>query len=130
LIDVRVLAMRPHPDQATHNPGCWAVQFGIRYKNTVRKFWRWHNVIKLNANGGYVEPDDQPPTADEVLARFWDDTFGDLHGFDFETHFTPEQEDAPKPHAYLSAGDTAYASGDRPHTGCFICGRSRSEHAA
>ena len=41
---------------------------------------------------------------------------------------------APAPaivdHAYLSAGDTAAASGDRPYTGCFLCGRSRRNHAA
>ena len=39
---------------------------------------------------------------------------------------------APEPtivdHAYLSAGDTPYASGDRPYTGCFLCGRSRRDH--
>lgn len=33
-------------------------------------------------------------------------------------------------HAYLSAGDTAAASGDRAHPGCFHCGRSRKEHAS
>lgn len=33
-------------------------------------------------------------------------------------------------HAYLSAGDTPYASGDRAYTGCFHCGRSRKEHAS
>lgn len=31
-------------------------------------------------------------------------------------------------HAYLSAGDVAGASGDRPYTGCYTCGRPRSEH--
>jgi hypothetical protein len=127
MIDVRVLAMRPHPDQATHNPGCWAIQYGVRYEGTSRKFWRWFTVRKLNENGALVEPDDQPPSADEVIEEFWNDTFGNLHGFDFESNY-----DVPKPeqHTYLSVGDTAYASGDRPHTGCFICGRSRSEHAA
>lgn len=33
-------------------------------------------------------------------------------------------------HAYLSAGDTPYASGDQACTGCFLCGRSRKEHAS
>jgi hypothetical protein len=33
-------------------------------------------------------------------------------------------------HAYLGAGDTPAASGDRPYTGCFLCGRSRKEHAS
>lgn len=31
-------------------------------------------------------------------------------------------------HAYLSAGDNPYASGDRPYTGCSLCGAPRSEH--
>jgi hypothetical protein len=30
--------------------------------------------------------------------------------------------------SYTSAGDTPYASGDRAYTGCFNCGRPRSEH--
>lgn len=85
LIDTRVLAMRPHPDQATHNPGCWAVQFGVRYKSTVRKFWRWHTVQKLSETGAYIDPGNEPPSVDEILGRFWDDTFAELHGFDFET---------------------------------------------
>lgn len=94
MIDARVLAIKPHPDQATHNPGCWAVQFGVRYKNKARKFWRWHTVLKLNESGAYIEPDNQPPSADEVLERFWDDTFAELHGFDFETLVDKEQGDA------------------------------------
>lgn len=32
-------------------------------------------------------------------------------------------------HEYLSAGDTHAASGDRPYTGCFHCGKSRKRHA-
>lgn len=31
-------------------------------------------------------------------------------------------------HAYLSAGDAAGASGDRPYHGCYHCNRPRSEH--
>ena len=31
-------------------------------------------------------------------------------------------------HAYLSAGDTPYASGDRAYRGCFLCGRPRKDH--
>lgn len=34
----------------------------------------------------------------------------------------------PIDHAYLSAGDTPAASGDRAYKGCFHCGRPRSEH--
>jgi hypothetical protein len=28
-IDVRVIDIQPHPDQATNNPGCWAVRFEV-----------------------------------------------------------------------------------------------------
>lgn len=85
MITVRVLAMRPHPDQTTNNPGYWAVQYGVKYKNVARKFWRWFSVRRFNENGTLVDPGSDPPSTDEALARFWDDTFGDLHGFDFET---------------------------------------------
>ena len=39
MIDVRVLDVKPHPDQATNNPGCWAVRFEISYDGTTRTFW-------------------------------------------------------------------------------------------
>jgi hypothetical protein len=32
------------------------------------------------------------------------------------------------PHEYLSAGDAPGADGDRPFTGCYICGGSRKDH--
>lgn len=80
-----VLDMKPHPDQATHNPGTWAVQFRVSHAGKARTFWRWHIVRRFNKNGALIEPDDQPPSVDEILARFWDDTFGDLHGFDFQS---------------------------------------------
>lgn len=31
-------------------------------------------------------------------------------------------------HEYLSSGDVPGADGDRPFTGCYICGRSRKDH--
>jgi hypothetical protein len=71
--------------QATHNPGCWAVQFRVTRAEHTRTFWRWYTKRCLNQSGAYVTPDNDPPTADEVLVSFWDDEFGDLHGFDFET---------------------------------------------
>jgi hypothetical protein len=73
MIDVRVLAMKPHPDFATNNPGWWAVQYRVSYRGTARTFWRWYN--KRNSK--------DKPSADEVVEHFWDDTFGNLHGFDF-----------------------------------------------
>ena len=79
-----VLDVRPHPDQTSHNPGCWAVKFRVSHGKKARTFWRWYNVRRFNENGALVDPDDQPPSVEEILARFWDDTFGDLHGFDFK----------------------------------------------
>lgn len=31
-------------------------------------------------------------------------------------------------HVYLDPDDTKYSSGDRHYDGCFICGKSRTEH--
>jgi hypothetical protein len=83
--EARVVTIKPHPDQATHNPGCWAVQFRVTRAEHTRTFWRWYTKRCLNQSGAYVTPNNDPPTADEVLVSFWDDEFGDLHGFDFET---------------------------------------------
>lgn len=74
MIDVRVLDIQPHPDQATNNPGCWAVQFAIARDGERRTFWRWHNE----------RTSDQKPTPFKIIKRFWDDTFADLHGFSFD----------------------------------------------
>lgn len=83
--DARVLAIRPHPEQATHNPGYWAVQISVsREGQKTRTFWRWFNTRRLNESGVALRPDETPPTPEEVLARFWDDTFAELHGFAFE----------------------------------------------
>ncbi len=75
MIDAKVLDMKPHPDQATHNPGCWAVKLRVSHEGKARTFWRWFTVR---------EDAKRKPTAHEVLERFWSDTFGELHGFDFE----------------------------------------------
>ena len=75
MIDARVLAMRPHPDQATNNPGCWAVQIRVSHAGESRTFWRWHGCTQRN----------EKPSADEILAHFWRETFLELHGFNFES---------------------------------------------
>jgi hypothetical protein len=84
-LDVSVLSVRPHPDQASHNPGYWAVQFCVSRAGTTRTFWRWFYAGHRSESGSGVRPDAAPPTSDEILARFWDDTFAELHGFAFET---------------------------------------------
>ena len=88
MIDARVLDVRPHPDQATTHPGCWAVQFEVTHDGVRRTFWRWHTVRQDRQLGGggsiYVTPsNDKVPTSEEILAQFWGDTFGELHGFNF-----------------------------------------------
>jgi hypothetical protein len=84
MIDARVVDIQPHPDQATNNPGCWAVRFRVSYDGRTRVFWRWHNVRETNANGAYVTPsNEEKPPVDKILEDFWSDTFLDLHGFDF-----------------------------------------------
>lgn len=83
-IDVRILDVRPHPDQVTNNPGTWAVKLRVSRADGVRTFWRWHTVREIK-NGCYVAPlSKEKPSPDEILTRFWDDTFAELHGFDFE----------------------------------------------
>lgn len=84
MIAVEVLAVKPHPCQATHNPGDWAVQFRVVHADQSHTFWRWHTVRKLNENGAYCTPDPIAPSSAEILARFWSDTFMELHGFDFD----------------------------------------------
>lgn len=84
VIGARVLAVKPHPDQATNNPGCWAVQLEVTHGRCKRSFWRWHNVRELRG-GCYVTPsNEKKPTHEEVLVEFWEDTFAGLHGFDFD----------------------------------------------
>lgn len=88
MIDVRVLDIQPHPDQATNNPGCWAVRLKISRDGTARTFWRWYTMRELK-NGhkdgvGVYTPSNKKPEPTEILARFWDDTFAELHGFSFD----------------------------------------------
>ena len=73
MIDVRVLKIEPHPDQATNNPGSWAVQYEVSYGGTRRTFWRWHTERHSDAK----------PKHGVLVKRFWDDTFAELHGFSF-----------------------------------------------
>lgn len=74
MIDVRVVDVQPHPDQTTNNPGCWAVKLAVSYDGRTRTFWRWHTVHDRK----------KKPTDSEILTRFWDDTFAELHGFSFD----------------------------------------------
>ena len=80
-IDARILDMQPHPDQATNNPGCWAVQIEVCYDKRRRTFWRWY-AERNYVDGCYVTSETMPKACD-VLKRFWDDTFAELHGFSF-----------------------------------------------
>lgn len=90
MIEVRVDDVQPHPDQATNNPGCWAVKLHVSYSGHSRTFWRWHDVKTLSSTGAYVETTStKKPATSEIVARFWDDTFAELHGFDFD----PEEEE-------------------------------------
>jgi hypothetical protein len=83
VIDVSVVEIRPHPDQATNNPGCWAVKLGVSYDGSKRTFWRWHTVREVQ-DGRYVAAsNEKKPTTDEILTWFWGDTFAELHGFSF-----------------------------------------------
>lgn len=70
-------------------------------------------------------PADVPPGFDEKLFA-WKREFQVAH----EGCVTHEAQAQVVDHAYLSAGDTAAASGDRAYVGCFLCGRPRQEHAS
>ena len=81
MIGVRVLDIKPHPDQSTNNPDTWAVRFEVTYDGTVRTFWRWHTVRGLEA--GRYTSSTKKPTPAKILAQFWGATFSELHGFSF-----------------------------------------------
>ncbi|HSX22838.1 MAG TPA: hypothetical protein VLE97_08715 [Gaiellaceae bacterium] len=83
IIDACVLAIEPHPDQATNNPGSWAVQFEVSYDGRRRTFWRWYTDRKVRHGSTHAERNPKPREAD-ILRRFWDDTFAELHGFAFD----------------------------------------------
>jgi len=79
-LDVRLLDIQPHPEQATNNPDCWAVRFEVSHGSTRRAFWRWHTSrVERPEQQTRIEPGHE-----EVLARFWADTFAELHGFSFD----------------------------------------------
>ena len=82
MIDVCVVEIWPHPDQATNNPDDWAVQFQVSYEGQKRTFWRWHTVRELDGRGIRLSTN-KTPTPSEIIKRFWDDTFAELHGFSF-----------------------------------------------
>ena len=83
VIDVRVVDMKPHRDQATNNPGCWAVQLEVSYDGQRKTFWRWY-AERSCKDGQIVETTSKAkPKAEDVLKRFWNDTFAELHGFSF-----------------------------------------------
>lgn len=74
MIDVAVLDVQPHPDQATTHPGTWAVQLRVSRAGKSRVFWRWRFTQKRSVK----------PSIEEIISWFWDDTFANLHGFNFE----------------------------------------------
>ncbi|HSX23107.1 MAG TPA: hypothetical protein VLE97_10060 [Gaiellaceae bacterium] len=82
MINVRVLNIQPHPDQATNNPDDWAVQFQVSYDGKKRTFWRWHTARELDGYG-IRSSTNKKPTPREILKRYWDDAFAELHGFSF-----------------------------------------------
>lgn len=89
-IDVHVLDVKPHPDQATTHPGTWAVQYRADHAGHTHTFWRWYSVRETNKNGAYITPSNKKkPEAEEILADFWHGTFLELHGFDFQEHCHP-----------------------------------------
>jgi hypothetical protein len=71
MIDACARAVRPHPDQATSNPGCWAIQLRVSHAGRSRTFWRWCTFSS-----------DEKLSHAAILARFWDDTFSELHGLE------------------------------------------------
>jgi hypothetical protein len=82
MIEVRVLDIRPHPDQATNNPGSWAVRLSVSYDGTTRSFWRWYTV-RAQKDGHYITPPSTKPSRAEIIKTFWDDTFAEVCGFSF-----------------------------------------------
>ena len=84
MITVSVVDVKPHQDQATNNPDTWAVKFRVSRDGATRTFWRWHTVRALDGSGIRLKTN-KKPTPQEILTRFWNDTFAELHGFDFNT---------------------------------------------
>ena len=84
MIDVRVIEVKPHPDQATNNPGCWAVQLEVSHSGRRRAFWRWYTERNYVHGRFVASMSKTKPKAGDILQRFWDDTFAELHGFAFD----------------------------------------------
>lgn len=73
-IDISVLSVTRPPKPTTAVTGYWQVKLRAACGDRVRSFWRWYRH----------HDDATTPSADEILARIWDDIFGELHGFNFE----------------------------------------------
>lgn len=82
MIRARVLDIRPHPDQATNNPGSWAVQLEVSRNGVKRTFWRWYTDRSEHHGDTHAERNPRPRET-TLLRWFWDDTFAELHGFSF-----------------------------------------------
>lgn len=81
MIDVRVLDVKPPSDP---NHAGWAVQFRATRGGRSLTFWRSYTVREFTPAGRLLSPSSKrKPSVDEILSDFWDDTFGELHGFDF-----------------------------------------------
>jgi hypothetical protein len=74
MIDVAILDVQPHPDQATTHPGIWAIQLRVSHADKSRTFWRWW----------FAQRSSIKPSIEEIIPWFWNDTFSNLHGFNFE----------------------------------------------
>jgi len=61
----------------------WAVRLQVSYDGQKRTFWRWHTAREIDGRGERLSTN-KKPTPREIVKRFWDDTFAELHGFDFE----------------------------------------------
>lgn len=72
VLKVNLVEIQPHPSQVTH-PDWWKVKLSISHADRTRTFWRWHKA-----------PDAKTPTSDEILTWFWETTFAELHGFNFD----------------------------------------------
>lgn len=83
MIDARVLDIKPHPDQATNNPGCWAVQLEVSHAGRRRSFWRWYTERTYSHGQLVATTSTKKPKQGDILRRFWEDTFAELHGFSF-----------------------------------------------
>lgn len=82
MIDARALDIHPRPNQGTSHPGCWAVQLKVMCAGTRRTFWHWYTDRSPRHGTEHAQQQPKPKHVD-VLLRFWNDTFTELHGFAF-----------------------------------------------